>query len=103
MSAAVIKLSEPIQAHGEEVSELTLREPTTEDVIKFGQPFLVIPRDGGDTGVEIRMNIIARYVSELAAIPMSSVKKLSRNDFSACQAAVMGFFGGGDGEETPKN
>ena len=98
MSNVTVKLSQPISAHGEDVSELILREPTTEDVINMGQPFLIIARDGGEAGIEIRMGVIAKYVSTLAAIPMSSVKKLSRNDFSACQAGVMGFFGQSDGD-----
>ncbi len=100
MSNVTVKLSQPISAHGEEVSELILREPTTEDVINMGQPFLIIARDGGESGIEIRSNVIAKYVSGLAAIPMSSVKKLSMKDFSVCQTAVMGFFGTGDGDGT---
>lgn len=100
MSTAV-KLSQPIVAHSEEVSELTFREPTTEDIIEIGLPTLIIPgADGQSTGVEIRQPVIARYVSRLAAIPMGSVKKLSVKDFSLCTAAVMGFFGESDGETT---
>lgn len=94
-----VKLSKPIKAHAEEVGELTIREPTTQDVIELGLPMLiVIGDDGRSTGVEIRPSVVARYLSRLAAIPKSSVESLYRQDFSRCTAAVMGFFGVGDGE-----
>lgn len=89
---SVIKLSKPLEAHGEQVTELTLREPTTADVIDNGQPFLVIPTDD-EPAIEIRTKVIARYISLLAGIPLSSVKELSIGDFSKCQGMVMGFFG----------
>jgi hypothetical protein len=98
MSVAV-PLSRAVKAHGDEVSELTLREPTTKDVIELGLPTLIIPgADGNSAGVEIRQQVIARYIMRLAAIPLGSVESLSLGDFAACTAAVMGFFGQADGE-----
>lgn len=97
--SVTVPLSKPIKAHGDEVSELTLREPTTKDVIELGMPTLIIPgADGQSTGIEIRQPVVARYVMRLAAIPMGSVEALSLSDFSLCTAAVMSFFGQGDGE-----
>jgi len=97
--SAVIPLSKPIKAHGDEVSEISLREPTTKDIIELGLPTLIIPgADGQSTGVEIRQPVVARYICRLAAIPMGSVESLAVKDFSLCTAAVMGFFGSGDGE-----
>ena len=97
--SAVIPLSKPIKAHGDEVSEISMREPTTKDIIELGLPTLIIPgADGQSTGVEIRQPVVARYISRLAAIPMGSVESLAVKDFSLCTAAVMSFFGSGDGE-----
>ena len=96
-----LPLKKPIKAHGEEISEITLRDPTTKDIIATGLPMLMIPSaDGKSTGIEIRQPVIARYVSLLAAIPMGSVESMTPGDFSACTGAVMGFFGEGDGETT---
>lgn len=101
MSAITIPLSKPIKAHGEEISEIVLREPTSEEIIEYGEPRLYIPsQDGVNTGIEIRMPVVARYIMRLGSIPMSSVKTLSRVDLSLCTAAVMHFFGAGDGEAT---
>ncbi len=97
--STTIKLSKTIKAHGEEVDEVTLREPATKDLMEIGLPMLIITgADGQSTGIEIRQPVIARYISRLAAIPMGSVESMTIKDFSLCSAAVMGFFGSGDGE-----
>lgn len=103
MSAPVtIPLSKPITAHGEEVDEISLRKPTTEECIELGDYKLIIPSsDGQSAGVEVRKPVIARYVSRLAGIPMSSVKSLPYSDFLACEAVVVDFLQGGDGETPP--
>lgn len=97
--SVTVKLSRPITAHGEEVSEITLREPTAEDVMQVGSPQLLIPSaDGESVGIEIRGKVIGQYISRLGAIPMSSVKALPIGDFTRCQGEIMNFFGGGAGE-----
>ena len=42
MTAVTVNLSKPVTAHGEEVDELTLREPLTKDVIELGMPTLIV-------------------------------------------------------------
>jgi len=93
-----VKLSTPVMAHGEEVTQLTLREPNVEDQMDLGQPFLIIVSDG-ETGVKIQNKVIAAYVVRLAGVPLSTVKKLSTEEFQKCQAVVMGFFGKGGDEQ----
>lgn len=89
-----VTLSTPIQAHGEEVTELDLREPTAEDVIALGYPYLIIISGDDDSqAMEIRPKIIARYIAKLAGIPPSAINKVTPGDFSRLTGAVMGFFG----------
>jgi hypothetical protein len=99
-----IALNTPISAHGEEIDQITLRQPTTADLIDLGQPMRLLPGSGGEeTAIDIRMNVVAHYVARLAAIPLSSVKALSLADFSQATQVVLGFFGEGkapDGETT---
>ena len=98
MTEAFVALSKPIKAHGEDLSELTLREPTTKDAMEIGQPFLIIVGDG-ETGIRIQQKTVGQWIVRLAGIPMSSVEQLGMEDFSKCQAVVLGFFGsGGDGQ-----
>ena len=95
-----IFLSMPITAHGEEVDQITLRQPTTADLIDLGQPMRLLPGNGLDeAAIEVRMNVVANYVARLAAIPLSSVKALSLSDFGKATQAVLVFFGDGKAQE----
>lgn len=91
----IVTLSKPITAHGEEVTQLDMREPTAEDVMEIGFPYLVVQSDDGQ-GVELRPKVAGRYISRLAKVPMSSVKQLTVGDLSKFQGLIMGFFGQGD-------
>ncbi|MGY6129103.1 phage tail assembly protein (plasmid) [Paraburkholderia strydomiana] len=91
----IVTLSKPVTAHGEEVMELDMREPTAEDVMELGFPYLVVQSDDGQ-GVELRPKVAGRYISRLAKVPMSSVKQLTVGDLSKFQGLIMGFFGQGD-------
>lgn len=96
---STVPLKKPIIAHGEEVSELTFRDPTPEDVMEIGTPQLLLPSaDGESVGIEIRAKVVGKYISRLGAIPLSSVKAMGLGDFMRCQGVVMGFFNNGDGE-----
>lgn len=98
-----ITLSAPVMAHGEEITCLVLRQPTTADLIELGQPMRLLPGNGmEDPAVEVRMNVVAHYVARLAAVPLSSVKALSLGDFGRATQAVLGFFGE-DGSDRTSN
>jgi hypothetical protein len=101
LTAVTVPLSKPVTAHGEEVGELAFREPLTKDVIELGLPTLIVVGDDGGSGVEVRTKVVARYISRLAAVPMSTVEALALKDYNAASAAVIGFFGTGDGEAAP--
>lgn len=95
----IFKLSKPIKAHKEELTELELAEPTGDDVEKLGFPYLVITKGNGDTGIEIRTNVIYQYISRLAAIPKESAKQIALGDISLLSGVIMGFFGESDQEQ----
>lgn len=88
-----ITLTRPIQAHGEELRELTLREPTGKDLRTLGLPFTV----SASGQVNPDSGALARHIGVLAGIPPSSVDQLSATDFMTCTVAVLGFFGAGLG------
>ena len=100
-SELTIMLTSPITAHGEEIDRISLRPPTTADLIDLGQPMRLLPGNGLDeAAIEVRMNVVAHYVARLAAIPLSSVKALSLSDFGKATQVVLGFFGEGKAEAT---
>lgn len=92
----IIKLTNPLTT-GE--TELELREPTVDDVVCLGYPFVMDINDGG-TSLRLQPKVILKYASRLGAIPPSSLKTITIGDLSAIQEAVMGFFG--DGAATPQ-
>lgn len=83
-----VMLHRPIRAHGEELRELTLREPTGRDLRICGLPYRVTQNEE----VVVDGAVMARLVVNLAAIPMSSVDQLSAPDFQEVTGVVMGFF-----------
>jgi hypothetical protein len=85
-----INLSSPITAHGEEVTELTLQEPTGKHIREIGSiPF------GIDSSGDIKLDAksIAQYISKLCAIPMSSVDAINPGDFFEISWLIVGMFG----------
>ena len=79
-----LKLSRPIQAHGEDVIELTFREPTGNDILRCGEPFIV--------GGKIDTDAMTGLISALSNIPRSSVTQLRAFEFMGAQEIVLGFF-----------
>ncbi|WP_425404625.1 phage tail assembly protein [Hwanghaeella sp.] len=89
-----VALKKAIQAHAEEVNSLTFREPNGEDIQACGYPFRL-----SEGQVYPEAGSISKYISRLAKIPHSSVKQLGAEDFNACMAVILGFFG--EEEEPP--
>ena len=83
-----VKLKKPIQAHGDEVRELTFREPNGDDIITCGYP---LQMSGDGTFVPLA-GTIAKYIARLGNIPPSSVKQMSAPDFGDCMQEIIGFF-----------
>ncbi len=96
MPDTIVQLSKPISAHGEEVTSLTLREPTGKDVKECGVPFGI---EGG--GVVLQPAPAAKLISRLAGIPSSSVDALSAPDFLTLANTVIGFFSSSREAQTP--
>lgn len=86
----VIKLEEPVQAHGEMVKELTFRRPTGADIMSINGYPINIDWNGG--GVSVNPPIMSEMMSLLAAVPPSTIKALDAQDWSTCAHALMGFF-----------
>lgn len=86
-------LSKPIKAHGEELLELELAEPTSKDVRELGYPFSAMPNASGEADLKLFPDIGAKYISRLAKVPMSSVDQLAPGDFLLLHTELCGFFG----------
>lgn len=83
-----IQLTTAVRAHGEDLYVLELREPTGKDVRELGFPYVTT----GDAGIKLDAGVIAKYVSRLAGIPLSSVDVMSPADLNSISWDVAGFF-----------
>ncbi len=81
-----VRLSRPIQAHGEEVTELTLREPTIGDL--DGVQVTV----SGD-GCTVDLGAVARIAAGMAGVPPSAARTISIRDLPALTGPVFDFLG----------
>lgn len=90
MEDVTFKLSTPIKHGSEEVKVLEIKAPTLKAIRKIGVPFRF-----GATGSEFEIDAerIAQYLSELCALPPSTVDQISAKDFIGLIQVFSGFFG----------
>lgn len=89
MSTVTHTLAAPIQAHGEEVKELTLRRPTVQEC----RAIKSLPYTVGDSGYPVmEVEVAAKYIAVCAGIPASSVNQLDLTDLNQIGWAIVGFF-----------
>ncbi|MNR37093.1 Phage tail protein E [compost metagenome] len=82
-------LSAPIQAHDEQVLELTLRRPTVAEVRAIkALPYKIDKNED----VSLDLDVAAKYIAICAGIPASSVNQLDLADLNNLAWAVAGFF-----------
>ncbi|WP_323115430.1 phage tail assembly protein [Pseudomonas guariconensis] len=85
----VIKLSAPIKAHDEEITELSLRRPTVQEVRAIKSlPYKIDQNDE----ISLDMDTCAKYIAVCAGIPASSVNQLDLADLHSASWAVARFF-----------
>lgn len=94
-----LKLTKPIEAHNEELTELAFKEPNAGDIAKCGIPmaFYSTPDNPEIEKTDINAMVILGYIVRLAGIPKSSAIQLCARDFLEAQNIIIGFFG----EPTP--
>lgn len=85
----VIKLAIPIKAHDEELTELTLRRPTVQEVRAIKSlPYKIDQNDE----VSLDMDASAKYIAVCAGIPPTSVNQLDLSDLHTASWAIARFF-----------
>ncbi len=87
-----IDLSKPIEAHGDTVTFIELREPLGSDIQACGFPikFSADPETNECT-VTFIGQIMSKVIARCANIPTSSVGQMTFNDWSQCAGAINGF------------
>lgn len=89
MEPITYQLSAPAQAHGETITELTLRPVKGEDIAACGYPFTITnmmemseadPEKPIDPRIEFNGPALIAMISRLAGVPRSTVASLSGGD-----------------------
>lgn len=83
-----IQLKKPITAHGDELFELTFREPTGKDIRKNGWPYTM----GPDGNVILSGPVVAAYIQDLAGVNPAAVDSMHPADVNAAGWKIAGFF-----------
>ena len=84
-----VKLQVAIEAHGEPLTELTLRRPTVQEVRAIkALPYKIDKNE--EVGLD--MDVAAKYIAVCTGIPPSSVNQLDLADLNSLSWAVAGFF-----------
>lgn len=85
----LIKLTEPVKFGDTELTELHLKSPKGKVIRQIGLPFSF----NQDGSFEMLTDRCAKYISECASIPMSTVDELGAEDYLQICAEITGFFG----------
>lgn len=85
----LIKLNEPVKFGDTELTELHLKSPKGKLIKQIGLPFSF----NQDGSFEMLTDRCAKYISECASIPMSTVDELGAEDYLQICAEITVFFG----------
>jgi Phage tail assembly chaperone proteins, E, or 41 or 14 len=86
-----VKLEKPVIAHGEKIDEIVFREPTGLDIEMAGVPATI------DFSVEppriaFNQREMSAMMVQLGAVPPSTIKNMSSNDWVNCAWKLSRFF-----------
>ena len=91
VSPIVVKLRKSVIANGDEVMELTFREPTAGDIDRVGCPVLIDPF-GDVPKYTFDSKLMTQMMSLLAAVPPSTIKHMHTKDWFNAAWLLLGFF-----------
>jgi len=83
-------LSKPLEVFSEEREVLQLRQPTTPEVIKIGEPMKYFQ----DGSYEMNGEKAEKWIEKLAGLPHGSAKRLQWEDYMKLKVELTGFFAG---------
>lgn len=91
-SPLVINLRKPVMANGEEVSELTFREPTAGDIEMVGNPVNLDFLSGETPKATFDTKAMTQMMSRLAAVPPSTIRQMHPRDWNTAAWSLASFF-----------
>jgi len=92
VSPVVIKLRKPIIANGDEVNELTFREPTAADIERVGNPVNVDMISGDTPKLTFEAKSMTQMMALLATVPPSAIRQMHPRDWNTAAWSLASFF-----------
>lgn len=77
----ILKLRKPVIANGDEVMELSFREPTPADIERCGDPVRIDFFTGAEAKLIYNDVAVSAMMSTLAAVPPSTIKQMALKDW----------------------
>lgn len=88
-TTTVHKLKVPITAHGDQLTELEVRRPTTKEV----RGIKALPYTLSENSMPVvEPDVVCKYIAVCTAIPQSSVEQLDLADLNELAWILIGFF-----------
>ena len=91
-SNIVVKLRKSVIANGDEVTELTFREPTAGDIERCGNPVNIDMLSGDTPKVTFDTKSMTQMMSLLATVPPSTIRQMHPKDWNTAAWSLAGFF-----------
>jgi hypothetical protein len=91
-SPLVMVLRKPVTANGEEVSQLTFREPTAGDIEQVGNPVLLDFLSGDNPKATFDAKAMTQMMSRLAMVPPSTIRAMHPRDWNTAAWNLASFF-----------
>lgn len=86
----VLKLRKPVIANGEEVREITFREPTGGDIERIGNPVIIDWQEGARFDYKSRE--MTAMMAALANVPPSTIRQMHPMDWNTGALKLANFF-----------
>lgn len=88
-NTTIHKLKVPITAHGDQLTELEVRRPTTKEV----RAIKALPYTLSENSMPVvEPDVVCKYIAVCAAIPQSSVEQLDLADLNELAWVLINFF-----------
>src|SRR6516162_5552805 len=89
--ATIVTLRKPVIANGEEVKELSFREPTAGDIDRAGNPVL-LDMCSDPPKITFDAKAMTAMMAALATVRPSTIKQMHPKDWNTAALQLAGFF-----------
>lgn len=91
-SPIAIKLRKSVIANGDEVNELTFREPTAADIERVGNPINIDMLSGDMPKITFEAKSMTQMMALLATVPPSTIRQMHPKDWNTAAWSLANFF-----------